>query len=37
MIATAIELLSNKQSVIETLNSYHALTLEANEIENRFD
>lgn len=36
IIATAIELLGNKQTVIETLNSYHALTLTANEIENRF-
>ena len=37
IIATAIELLGNKQSVIETLNSYHALTLKANEVENRFE
>lgn len=37
IIATAVELLTNKQTVIETLNSYHALTLKANEVEIRFD
>ena len=37
VIATAIELLRTGQSVIETLNSYHALTLEKSEVENRFD
>lgn len=37
IIATAIELLRNKQNVIETLNSYHALTLSANEVETRFE
>lgn len=37
IIATAIELLGNKQTVIETLNSYHALTLNADEVENRFE
>ena len=37
IIATAIELLGNKQTVIETLNSYHALTLSANEVETQFE
>ena len=37
VIATAIELLRTGQSIIETLNSYHALTLEKSEVENRFD
>lgn len=37
IIATAVELLGNKQTVIETLNSYHALTLKTNEVENRFE
>lgn len=37
VIATAIELLGNKQSVIETLNSYHALTINATEVENKFE
>ncbi|OUO75544.1 hypothetical protein B5F53_18225 [Blautia sp. An249] len=37
IISTAIELLGNKQTVIETLNSYHALTLKENEIETRFE
>lgn len=37
IIATAIELLGNKQTVIETLNSYHALTLKANEVEIQFE
>lgn len=37
VIATAIELLGNKQSVIETLNSYHALTISATEVENKFE
>lgn len=37
VISTAIELLGSKQQVIETLNSYHALTLKADEVENRFE
>lgn len=37
IIATAVQLLQNGQSVIETLNSYHALTITKMEAENRFD
>lgn len=37
VISTAIEMLGTKQSVIETLNSYHALTLTADEVENKFE
>ena len=37
IVAAAIELLENKQSVIETLNSFHALTLKPDEVENRFE
>lgn len=37
IISTAIGLLSNKQIVIETLNSYHALTLKDYEVENKFE
>lgn len=37
IIATAIELLGNKQTVIETLNNYHALTLKADEVETCFE
>lgn len=37
IISTAICLLGNKQTVIETLNNYHALTLTANEVETKFD
>ena len=37
LIATAVELLENKQGVVETLNSYHALTLTAEEVENKFE
>lgn len=37
VIATAIELLQTGQSVIETLNSYHALTISKAEVENRFE
>ena len=37
IIATAIILLRNKQSVVETLNSYHALTINAAEVENKFE
>ena len=37
IISTAICLLGNKQTVIETLNSYHALTLTANEVETKFE
>lgn len=36
IIATAIELLGNSESVVETLNSYHALTLRADEVESYF-
>lgn len=37
VITTAIELLGSKQQVIETLNSYHALTLRTDEVENKFE
>ena len=37
IISTAICLLGNKQTVIETLNNYHALTLTANEVETKFE
>ena len=37
IIATAIELLPTGQSVIETLNSYHALTITKPDVENRFE
>lgn len=37
IIATAIELLGSKQTVIETLNNYHALTIEENEVEKEFE
>lgn len=37
VIATAIELLKTDQSVIETLNSYHALTITKEEVENKFE
>ena len=37
IIATAIELLTTGQSVIETLNSYHALTITKTEVETKFD
>lgn len=37
IIATAIELLGNKQSVIETLNSYYALNINEEEVENKFE
>lgn len=37
IISTAISLLENNQTVIETLNNYHALTLTANEVETKFD
>lgn len=37
IISTAILLLGNKQTVIETLNNYHALTLEVNEVEIKFE
>lgn len=36
IIATAVELLKTEQSVIETLNSYHALTITKEEVENKF-
>ncbi|CAB1242551.1 Ribonuclease HI-related protein [Clostridiaceae bacterium BL-3] len=37
VIATAIGLLKTGQSVIETLNSYHALTIKKEEVENKFE
>lgn len=37
IVAAAIELLGNKQTVIETLNNYHALTLKADEVETCFE
>lgn len=37
IVAAAIELLGNKQTVIETLNNYHALTLRADEVETCFE
>ena len=37
IIATAVELLKTEQSVIETLNSYHALTITKEEVENKFE
>ena len=37
IIATAIEFLSNNQSVVETLNSYHALTIPKEEVEVYFE
>ena len=36
IITTAIELLNNKTTVIETLNNYHALTLKPDDVENQF-
>lgn len=37
IIATAIEFLSSNQIVIETLNSYHALTISKEEVEEYFE
>ena len=37
VIATAIEFLSNDQSVVETLNSYHALTIPKEKVEVYFE
>lgn len=37
IITTAIELLKDKKTVIETLNSYHALTLGEKEVEIHFE
>ena len=37
IIVTAIELLQTGQKVVETLNSYHALTLTKVEVENKFE
>ncbi|WP_276836579.1 viroplasmin family protein [Megasphaera stantonii] len=37
IIATAIALLESQQTVIETLNCYHALTIEENEVETQFE
>lgn len=36
ILATAIELLKSSDRVVETLSSYHALTLTPTEVENRF-
>lgn len=36
IIATAIEFLSSDQIVVETLNSYHALTISKEEVEEHF-
>lgn len=37
IIATAIEFLTNDQSVVETLNSYHALTISKEKVEVYFE
>lgn len=37
IIATAIELMKTDQKVIETLNSFHALTLSQMDVENKFE
>lgn len=37
IVASAIEALTNSQSVVETLNSYHALTLTKTEVETKFE
>lgn len=37
IIATAIEFLTNDQSVVETLNSYHALTIPKEKVEVYFE
>lgn len=37
IIATAIEFLSSDQIVVETLNSYHALTISKEEVEEHFE
>ena len=37
LIASAIERLTNKQIVVETLNRYHALTITPEEVENKFE
>jgi len=37
IIATAVESLKTGQSVVETLNSYHALTITKEEVENKFE
>ena len=37
IIVTAIELLQTGQKVVETLNSYHALTITKVEVENKFE
>jgi len=37
IIATAIELLKNGHSAVETLNNYHALTIKQVEVENNFE
>lgn len=37
LIATGVERLSTKQSVVETLNSYHALNITQEEVEVHFD
>ena len=37
IVASAIETLTNSQFVVETLNSYHALTLTKTEVETKFE
>ena len=37
IVASAVEVLTNSQSVVETLNSYHALTLTKTEVETKFE
>ena len=37
IVASAIEVLTNSQTVVETLNSYHALTLTKTEVETKFE
>lgn len=37
IIATAVEFLMNDQIVIETLNSYHAVTISKEEVEEHFE
>lgn len=37
LIATAIGFMSDNQTVVETLNSYHALTLSIEDVENQFE
>ena len=37
VIVTAIELLGNAETAVETLNNFHALNIEKNEVEEYFD